>query len=146
MCDLSLHGVLRVCQKGGGGEGRGGEGGGTVHLLCVFLLGGGGGKRWWVIFLDMIFYGVQCFLLRRVVQLSRKKSSYPHISHQFSLPSVASLCGLAQQGSTGYFLVNNTNQLWSTYASFPENIQENLMPWTLNLICIFSLLFSLHFL
>ena len=50
MCDLSLHGVLRVCQKGGGGEGRGGEGregegGGTVHLLCVFLLGGGGGKR-----------------------------------------------------------------------------------------------------
>ena len=47
MCDLSLHGVLRVCQKGGGGEGRGGKGrgGGTVHLLCVFLLGGGGGKR-----------------------------------------------------------------------------------------------------
>ena len=32
MCDLSLHGLLRVFQKGGEGEG-----GGTVHLLCVFL-------------------------------------------------------------------------------------------------------------
>ena len=45
MCDLSIHGLLRLFQKGGEGEGRGGEGGGTVHLLCVFLLGGGGGKR-----------------------------------------------------------------------------------------------------
>ena len=40
MCDLSIHGLLRLFQKGGEGEG-----GGTVHLLCVFLLGGGGGKR-----------------------------------------------------------------------------------------------------
>ena len=50
------------------------------------------------------------FSFERSSSALKKKSFYPHISHQFSLPSVARLCGLAQQGSTGYFFVNNTNQ------------------------------------
>lgn len=50
------------------------------------------------------------FSFERSSSALKKKSFYPHISHQFSLPFVARLCGLAQQGSTGYFLVNNTNQ------------------------------------
>ena len=46
MCDLSLHGVLRVCQKGGGGEGRGGEGRGGGRdcslTLCISIRWGRG--------------------------------------------------------------------------------------------------------
>lgn len=36
MCDLSLHGVLRVFQKGGEGEGRGGKGKGE-GLFTYFV-------------------------------------------------------------------------------------------------------------
>ena len=67
MCDLSLHGLLRVCQKGGEGEGRG-CGRDCSLTLCISVRWGRG-KEVMGNFLDMIFYGVQCFLLRRVVQL-----------------------------------------------------------------------------
>ena len=65
------------------GKGREGEVGGTVHLLCVFLLGGGGDLLWCTM-----------FSFERGSSALKKKSFYPHISHQFSLPSVARLCGL----------------------------------------------------
>ena len=81
------------------GWGRGGKGK-WEGLFCVFLLGGGGDLLWCTM-----------FSFERGSSALKKKSFYPHISHQFSLPSVARLCGLTQQGSTGYFLVNNTNQL-----------------------------------
>ena len=57
MCDLSIHGLLRLFQKGGEGEGRG-SGRDCSLTLCISVRWGRG-----------IFYGVQCFLLRGVVQL-----------------------------------------------------------------------------
>ena len=108
MCDLSLHGLLRVCQKGGEGEGRG-CGRDCSLTLCISVRWGRG-KEVMGNFPGYDLLWCTMFSFEKSSSALKKKSSYPHISHQFSLPSVARLCGLAQQGSRGYFLVNNTNQ------------------------------------
>ena len=97
-----------MCQKGGGGEGRG-RGRDCSLTLCISVRWGRG-KEVMGNFLGYDLSWCTMFSFEKDSSALKKKSSYPHISHQFSLPSVASLCGLAQQGSTGYFLVNNTNQ------------------------------------
>ena len=108
MCDLSLHGLLRVCQKGGEGEGGGGRD--CSLTLCIFVRWGRGKEVMGNFPGYDLLWGTM-FSFEKGSSALKKKSFYPHISHQFSLPSVARLCGLTQQGSTGYFLVNNTNQL-----------------------------------
>ena len=98
----------------------------TAYFVCFRRVGEGRGKGLFTCFVYFCKVGNwkevmgnfpgydllldTMFSFERSSSALKKKSFYPHISHQFSLPSVARLCGLAQQGSTGYFLVNNTNQ------------------------------------
>ena len=108
MCDLSIHGLLRLFQKGGEGEGRG-SGRDCSLTLCISVRWGRG-KEVMGNFPGYDLLWCTMFSFEKGSSALKKKSFYPHISHQFSLPSVARLCGLTQQGSTGYFLVDNTNQ------------------------------------
>ena len=90
--------------RGGKGRGEGGGGRDSSLTLCISVRWGRG-KEVMGNFLGYDLLWCTMFSFEKGSSALKKKSSYPHISHQFSLPSVASLCGLAQQGSTGYFLV-----------------------------------------
>lgn len=93
------------------GWGRGGGRGEGLFTYFVYFCKVGEGEEVMGNFPGYDLLWCTMFSFEKGRSALKKKSFYPHISHQFSLPSVASLCGLAQQGSTGYFLVNNTNQL-----------------------------------